>query len=177
MNSTTTASTLGAPTDGQMYECTKTVIDFTTRGTPNPEGNILVIGSGTANFMNATAGAKCTTRLHRSPSSQPRSNDVRRGANLTSITMQCARCKRAGLAGSCAMRGQVWALHFSALQARRPCGRTPSHARLGPVRCEVCERRPHHRMPQPVLLLLRHCKCRLCTVIPPWPRLVVHGAL
>ncbi|KAF5318298.1 hypothetical protein D9611_014349 [Ephemerocybe angulata] len=45
-----------APTDGQMYECTKTVIDFTTRGTPNPEGNILVIGS--ANFMNATAGAK-----------------------------------------------------------------------------------------------------------------------
>ncbi|KAF6749471.1 hypothetical protein DFP72DRAFT_1142642 [Ephemerocybe angulata] len=48
----------GAPTEGQTYECTKTIIDFTTRSTPNPEGKILVIGSGTANFMNAAAGAK-----------------------------------------------------------------------------------------------------------------------
>ncbi len=48
----------GAPTEGQTYEYAKTVIDLMTRGTPNTEGKILIIGGGIANFTNVAATFK-----------------------------------------------------------------------------------------------------------------------
>ncbi|GBE87686.1 Probable ATP-citrate synthase subunit [Sparassis crispa] len=48
----------GAPTEGQTYEYAKTIIDLMTRGKPNPEGKILIIGGGIANFTNVAATFK-----------------------------------------------------------------------------------------------------------------------
>ena len=48
----------GAPTEGQTYEYAKTIIDLITRGTPHPEGKILIIGGGIANFTNVAATFK-----------------------------------------------------------------------------------------------------------------------
>lgn len=67
----------GAPTEGQTYEYAKTIrpclqffsrcclaltfactVDLMTRGTPNPEGKILIIGGGIANFTNVAATFK-----------------------------------------------------------------------------------------------------------------------
>ncbi|KAF8908613.1 citrate synthase-like protein [Gymnopilus junonius] len=48
----------GAPTEGQTYEYAKTIIDLITRGTPNPQGKILIIGGGIANFTNVAATFK-----------------------------------------------------------------------------------------------------------------------
>ncbi|TDL24551.1 ATP citrate lyase isoform 2 [Rickenella mellea] len=48
----------GAPTEGQTYEYAKTIIDLITRGTPRPEGKILIIGGGIANFTNVAATFK-----------------------------------------------------------------------------------------------------------------------
>ncbi|KZO98610.1 ATP-citrate synthase [Calocera viscosa TUFC12733] len=48
----------GAPTEGQTYEYAKTVIDLITRGTPRPDGKILIIGGGIANFTNVAATFK-----------------------------------------------------------------------------------------------------------------------
>lgn len=48
----------GAPTEGQTYEYAKTIIDLITRGAPNPEGKILIIGGGIANFTNVAATFK-----------------------------------------------------------------------------------------------------------------------
>ncbi|KAJ7638194.1 ATP citrate lyase isoform 2 [Roridomyces roridus] len=48
----------GAPTEGQTYEYARTVIDLITRGTPHPEGKILIIGGGIANFTNVAATFK-----------------------------------------------------------------------------------------------------------------------
>ncbi|KAA1473124.1 ATP-citrate synthase [Dentipellis sp. KUC8613] len=48
----------GAPTEGQTYEYAKTIVDLVTRGKPNPEGKILIIGGGIANFTNVAATFK-----------------------------------------------------------------------------------------------------------------------
>ncbi|OCH88544.1 ATP-citrate synthase [Obba rivulosa] len=48
----------GAPTEGQTYEYAKTIIDLMTRGAPRPEGKILIIGGGIANFTNVAATFK-----------------------------------------------------------------------------------------------------------------------
>ncbi|KAH8076011.1 ATP-citrate synthase [Cristinia sonorae] len=48
----------GAPTEGQTYEYAKTIIDLITRGQPHPEGKILIIGGGIANFTNVAATFK-----------------------------------------------------------------------------------------------------------------------
>ncbi|KLO16149.1 ATP citrate lyase isoform 2 [Schizopora paradoxa] len=48
----------GAPTEGQTYEYAKTLIDLMTRGTPNADGKILIIGGGIANFTNVAATFK-----------------------------------------------------------------------------------------------------------------------
>ncbi|BGP17931.1 hypothetical protein JCM10213_003939 [Rhodosporidiobolus nylandii] len=48
----------GAPTQNQTYEYAKTILDLMTRGTPNPEGKLLFIGGGIANFTNVAATFK-----------------------------------------------------------------------------------------------------------------------
>ncbi|KDQ60404.1 hypothetical protein JAAARDRAFT_32808 [Jaapia argillacea MUCL 33604] len=48
----------GAPSEGQTYEYAKTILDLITRGTTNPEGKILIIGGGIANFTNVAATFK-----------------------------------------------------------------------------------------------------------------------
>ncbi|EIM23517.1 ATP-citrate synthase [Wallemia mellicola CBS 633.66] len=48
----------GAPTQGQTYEYAKTIIDLITRGEPHPEGKLLIIGGGIANFTNVAATFK-----------------------------------------------------------------------------------------------------------------------
>ncbi|KIO21410.1 hypothetical protein M407DRAFT_245492 [Tulasnella calospora MUT 4182] len=48
----------GAPTEGQTYEYAKTIIDLITRGAPRPDGKILIIGGGIANFTNVAATFK-----------------------------------------------------------------------------------------------------------------------
>ncbi|KAK0552824.1 ATP citrate lyase subunit 1 [Tilletia horrida] len=48
----------GAPTEGQTYEYAKTLLDLMTRGTPHPEGKLLIIGGGIANFTNVAATFK-----------------------------------------------------------------------------------------------------------------------
>ncbi|CAE6419664.1 unnamed protein product, partial [Rhizoctonia solani] len=48
----------GAPTEGQTYEYAKTLVDLITRGAPHPEGKILIIGGGIANFTNVAATFK-----------------------------------------------------------------------------------------------------------------------
>ncbi|KAG8931643.1 citrate synthase [Tulasnella sp. 418] len=48
----------GAPTEGQTYEYAKTIIDLITRGKPHPDGKILIIGGGIANFTNVAATFK-----------------------------------------------------------------------------------------------------------------------
>ncbi|KAF8221585.1 ATP-citrate synthase [Tricholoma matsutake] len=48
----------GAPTEGQTYEYAKTIIDLITRGKVHPDGKILIIGGGIANFTNVAATFK-----------------------------------------------------------------------------------------------------------------------
>jgi ATP citrate (pro-S)-lyase len=48
----------GAPSESQTYEYAKTILDLMTRGTPIPEGKILFIGGGIANFTNVAATFK-----------------------------------------------------------------------------------------------------------------------
>jgi len=48
----------GAPTEGQTYEYAKTIVDLITRGKPHPDGKILIIGGGIANFTNVAATFK-----------------------------------------------------------------------------------------------------------------------
>ncbi|KAI0077582.1 ATP-citrate synthase [Panus rudis PR-1116 ss-1] len=48
----------GAPTESQTYEYAKTIIDLMTRGSPRPDGKILIIGGGIANFTNVAATFK-----------------------------------------------------------------------------------------------------------------------
>ncbi|KAK4051667.1 ATP citrate lyase subunit 1 [Microbotryomycetes sp. JL221] len=48
----------GAPTQNQTYEYAKTILDLMTRGTPKPNGKVLFIGGGIANFTNVAATFK-----------------------------------------------------------------------------------------------------------------------
>lgn len=48
----------GAPSEAQTYEYAKTVLDLMTRGEPHPEGKILFIGGGIANFTNVASTFK-----------------------------------------------------------------------------------------------------------------------
>ncbi|KIP02148.1 hypothetical protein PHLGIDRAFT_130891 [Phlebiopsis gigantea 11061_1 CR5-6] len=48
----------GAPTEGQTYEYAKTIIDLMTRGATRPDGKLLIIGGGIANFTNVAATFK-----------------------------------------------------------------------------------------------------------------------
>ncbi|GFZ47735.1 ATP citrate synthase [Saitozyma sp. JCM 24511] len=48
----------GAPTEGQTYEYAKTIIDLMTRGEAHPEGKVLIIGGGAANFSDVAATFK-----------------------------------------------------------------------------------------------------------------------
>ncbi|KAI0696061.1 ATP-citrate synthase [Cerioporus squamosus] len=60
----------GAPSEGQTYEYAKTILDLMTRGTPRPDGKILIIGGGIANFTNVAATFKGIIRAlkeYRSP--------------------------------------------------------------------------------------------------------------
>ncbi|CAO3659821.1 hypothetical protein G6F70_001391 [Rhizopus microsporus] len=48
----------GAPTETQTYEYAKTILDLMTRGNVNPEGKVLFIGGGIANFTNVATTFK-----------------------------------------------------------------------------------------------------------------------
>lgn len=48
----------GAPTETQTFEYAKTLLDLMTRGEPHPDGKILIIGGGIANFTNVAATFK-----------------------------------------------------------------------------------------------------------------------
>ncbi|PWN44658.1 putative ATP citrate lyase subunit 1 [Ceraceosorus guamensis] len=48
----------GAPSEGQTYEYAKTILDLMTRGEVNPQGKLLIIGGGIANFTNVAATFK-----------------------------------------------------------------------------------------------------------------------
>lgn len=48
----------GAPTETQTFEYAKTVLDLMCRGTPRPDGKLLIIGGGIANFTNVAATFK-----------------------------------------------------------------------------------------------------------------------
>ncbi|KAF9165694.1 citrate synthase [Actinomortierella ambigua] len=52
----------GAPTETQTYEYAKTILDLMTRGTPNAEGKVLIIGGGIANFTNVASTFKGIVR-------------------------------------------------------------------------------------------------------------------
>ncbi|KAG0226192.1 citrate synthase [Actinomortierella wolfii] len=52
----------GAPTETQTYEYAKTILDLMTRGIPNPEGKVLIIGGGIANFTNVASTFKGIVR-------------------------------------------------------------------------------------------------------------------
>ncbi|WFD40176.1 ATP citrate synthase [Malassezia japonica] len=48
----------GAPTETQTFEYAKTLLDLMTRGEPHPEGKLLIIGGGIANFTNVASTFK-----------------------------------------------------------------------------------------------------------------------
>lgn len=48
----------GAPSETQTYEYAKTVFELMTRGAPHPDGKILFIGGGIANFTNVASTFK-----------------------------------------------------------------------------------------------------------------------
>lgn len=48
----------GAPSESQTYEYAKTIIRLMTNGPPRPDGKILIIGGGIANFTNVSATFK-----------------------------------------------------------------------------------------------------------------------
>ncbi|KAG2143523.1 ATP citrate lyase [Suillus bovinus] len=48
----------GAPSEGQTFEYAKTILDLLTRPPPRPDGKILIIGGGIANFTNVAATFK-----------------------------------------------------------------------------------------------------------------------
>ena len=48
----------GAPSETQTYEYAKTVFELMTRGTPHPDGKVLFIGGGIANFTNVASTFK-----------------------------------------------------------------------------------------------------------------------
>ncbi|WFD44351.1 ATP citrate synthase [Malassezia psittaci] len=56
----------GAPTETQTFEYAKTLLDLMTRGDPNPEGKLLIIGGGIANFTNVASTFKGIIRALKS---------------------------------------------------------------------------------------------------------------
>lgn len=52
----------GAPSEGQTYDYAKTILSLMTHGDPHPEGKILLIGGGIANFTNVAATFKGIVR-------------------------------------------------------------------------------------------------------------------
>jgi ATP citrate (pro-S)-lyase len=48
----------GAPSEGQTFEYAKTILDLLTRSPPRPDGKVLIIGGGIANFTNVAATFK-----------------------------------------------------------------------------------------------------------------------
>ena len=48
----------GAPSESQTFEYAKTILSLMTRGTPHPDGKVLIIGGGIANFTNVAATFK-----------------------------------------------------------------------------------------------------------------------
>lgn len=52
----------GAPSETQTYEYAKTILDLMTRGPPHPEGKLLLIGGGIANFTNVASTFKGIAR-------------------------------------------------------------------------------------------------------------------
>jgi len=52
----------GAPSEAQTYEYAKTILDLMTRGSPHPQGKVLIIGGGIANFTNVAATFKGIVR-------------------------------------------------------------------------------------------------------------------
>jgi ATP citrate (pro-S)-lyase len=48
----------GAPSEGQTFEYAKTILDLLTRPPPRPDGKVLIIGGGIANFTNVAATFK-----------------------------------------------------------------------------------------------------------------------
>lgn len=48
----------GAPTETQTYEYAKTILDLMTRGNVHPDGKVLIIGGGIANFTNVATTFK-----------------------------------------------------------------------------------------------------------------------
>ncbi|KAG8790338.1 citrate synthase [Ceratobasidium sp. 428] len=67
----------GAPTEGQTYKYAKTIIDLITCGAPNPEGRILIIGSGIANFTNVAATFKGIIRALKEYKAQLQAHSVK----------------------------------------------------------------------------------------------------
>ncbi|KAI0037237.1 citrate synthase-like protein [Vararia minispora EC-137] len=67
----------GAPTEGQTYEYAKTIIDLITRGKPHPEGKVLIIGGGIANFTNVAATFKGIIRALKEYKSGLQAHNVR----------------------------------------------------------------------------------------------------
>ncbi|KAF5401708.1 hypothetical protein PHET_05083 [Paragonimus heterotremus] len=52
----------GAPSEGQTYEYAKTILSLMVRGDPHPDGKVLLIGGGIANFTNVAATFKGIVR-------------------------------------------------------------------------------------------------------------------
>ncbi|EDO37585.1 predicted protein [Nematostella vectensis] len=52
----------GAPSEGQTFEYAKTLLKLMTEGEPHPDGKILIIGGGIANFTNVSATFKGIVR-------------------------------------------------------------------------------------------------------------------
>lgn len=48
----------GAPSESQTFEYAKTILGLMTRGSPHPDGKVLIIGGGIANFTNVAATFK-----------------------------------------------------------------------------------------------------------------------
>ncbi|KAF8638975.1 hypothetical protein AX17_001807 [Amanita inopinata Kibby_2008] len=67
----------GAPSEGQTYEYAKTIIDLMTRGSPRPDGKILIIGGGIANFTNVAATFKGIIRALKEYKNQLISHSVK----------------------------------------------------------------------------------------------------
>jgi len=67
----------GAPTEGQTYEYAKTILDLMTRGAPNPQGKLLIIGGGIANFTNVASTFKGIIRALKQFQQQLQSHKVK----------------------------------------------------------------------------------------------------
>ncbi|VDL95899.1 unnamed protein product [Schistocephalus solidus] len=52
----------GAPSESQTYEYARTILSLMTRGPVNPQGKILLVGGGVANFTNVAATLKGVIR-------------------------------------------------------------------------------------------------------------------